>query len=77
MTSSRFDFAVIDDNHEGLHLRREAELVGRLLKPDGLLILDDVSDSWSEIREEFGSLQAVGWKAVGQDGRVGILQRSQ
>jgi hypothetical protein len=76
LSSGRFDFAVVDGNHEGSHLKREVALLAPLLRHDGLLILDDVSDSWIEIKEEYGSLLASGWKAVGADGRVGILQRS-
>jgi hypothetical protein len=75
LSSGRFDFAVVDGNHEGDHLKREVAVVAPLLRPDGLLILDDVSDSWSEIKAEYGSLQASGWRAAGADGRVGILQR--
>jgi predicted O-methyltransferase YrrM len=75
--AGRFDFAVIDGNHEGEHLRRELKIVGDLLKPDGVLILDDVSDKWEEIQGEYDSLRHDGsWRPVGADGRVGILQRS-
>ena len=75
LSSGRFDFAVIDGNHEGHHLWREAELLGPPLKPGGLLILDDVSDAWAEIKAEFDHLQKIGRNAVGADGRVGILRR--
>lgn len=76
LSPARFDFAVIDGNHEGTHLRREVELISPLLKPRGILILDDVSEGWAEIKEEYTSLQTLGWSAVGADGRVGILQRA-
>lgn len=75
LSPGRFDFAVIDGNHEGNHLRREADLVGLLLRPGGLLILDDVSEAWAEIKAAFDGLQTIGWDVVGADGRVGILHR--
>ncbi len=46
----------------------------RLLKPEGILILDDVSDAWTEIKAEYDGLQSNGWRAVAADGRVGLLQ---
>lgn len=75
LSPGRFDFAVVDGNHEGGHLKREVSVVAALLGSGGLLILDDVSDAWSEIKAEYDGLQAHGWRAVGADGRVGILQR--
>lgn len=71
-----FDFALMDGNHDASYLRRETEIVGSLLGPGGTLILDDVDDSWADIKAEFGKLGAAGWRAVGADGRVGILQAS-
>jgi Methyltransferase domain len=70
----RFDFAVVDGNHEGSHLHRETAMVRSLLKPEGILVLDDVSDAWAEIKAEFDDLRSKGWRAVAADGRVGILQ---
>jgi Methyltransferase domain len=70
----RFDFAVVDGNHEGSYVRGEAALTRRLLKPEGVLILDDVSDAWTEIKAEYDGLQSHGWRAVAADGRVGVLQ---
>ena len=76
VSGGRFDFAVVDGNHEGSYLRRETALLQPLLRPDGILILDDVSDAWSEIKAEYEELRSNdGWRAVGADGRVGILQR--
>jgi hypothetical protein len=46
------------------------------LAPSGVLILDDVDDHWADIKAEFVSLQARGWRAGGADGRIGILQRA-
>jgi hypothetical protein len=70
----RFDFAVMDGNHEAAYLRSETAIVRTLLAPGGVLILDDVDDTWVGIKEEFGKLGAMGWRALGADGRVGILE---
>jgi hypothetical protein len=74
MSEERFDFAVVDGNHEGSYLQRETAVVRRLLRPGGVLILDDVSDAWAEIKAEFDDLRSKGWRAVAADGRVGVLQ---
>jgi predicted O-methyltransferase YrrM len=75
LSPGRFDFAVVDGNHEGSHLRKETALLRPLLREGGVLILDDVSDAWSEIKAEYDGLQTNGWSAVGGDGRVRILRR--
>jgi hypothetical protein len=72
----RFDFAVMDGNHDAAYLRKEANVARELLAPSGVLILDDVDDHWADIKAEFVSLQAQGWRAGGADGRIGILQRA-
>jgi Methyltransferase domain len=74
ISQGKFDFAVVDGNHEGSHLRRETAMVRRLLRPEGILILDDVSDAWTEIKAEYDDLRSKGWRAVTADGRVGVLQ---
>jgi hypothetical protein len=73
-SQGKFDFAVVDGNHEGSYLRRETAMVRRLLRPEGILILDDVSDAWTEIKAEYDGLLSNGWRAVAADGRVGVLQ---
>ena len=72
---SRYDFAVMDGNHEAKYLRSEVDIVRRLLIPNGVLLLDDVSDAWADIKAEYASLASKGWKPVGSDGRVGALQK--
>jgi Methyltransferase domain len=74
VSEGRFDFAVVDGNHEGSYLGRETVLLRRLLRPEGILILDDVSDAWAEIKAEYDDLRSKGWRAVAADGRVGLLQ---
>ncbi len=73
-SANQFDFAVLDGNHDGDYLGREVELIRKLLKPAGLLILDDITDSWEDIKQKFVELQSKGWRTLGTDGRVGILQ---
>jgi hypothetical protein len=70
----RFDFAVIDGNHNAEYLRRETALMHDLLAPNGVLIVEDVSDAWADIKAEYAGLGSKGWKPAGADGRVGILQ---
>jgi hypothetical protein len=74
MSHGKFDFAVVDGNHEGSYLRRETAMVRRLLRPEGILILDDVSDAWTEIKAEYDGLLSNGWRAIAADGRVGVLR---
>jgi hypothetical protein len=64
----------MDGNHDAPYLRSETAIVRTLLAPGGVLILDDVDDTWVGIKEEFGKLGAMGWRALGADGRVGILE---
>ena len=74
VSEGKFDFAVLDGNHEGSYLQRETAVVRRLLKPNGILILDDVNEAWAEIKAEFDNLSSKGWRSVAADGRVGVLQ---
>jgi len=76
----RFDLAVLDGNHDAEYLRVELEHVAALLRPGGLLVLDDVSRGiWREIRATFESLcdeDDPRFERVGTDGRVGVATRS-
>src|SRR6185312_10377185 len=71
----RFDFAVLDGNHDAAYLSKEADAVRDLLAPGGVLIFDDVDDNWPDIKAEFARLGAHGWRQAGADGRVGMLVR--
>jgi Methyltransferase domain len=74
VSDGRFDFAILDGNHDRGYLQAEIAKVRRLLKPNGLLLLDDVSEAWADIKKEYDELSSQGWRALGADGRVGILQ---
>jgi Methyltransferase domain len=67
------DIAVIDGNHEALYLQREIAEIGLVLRPGGVLVLDDVDRSWAELRRVYLSLPAATWQDLGSDGRVGLL----
>jgi hypothetical protein len=73
-SEGRFDFVMLDGNHERGYLQTEIAKVRRLLKPGGVLVLDDVSEAWADIKKEYEELGSQGWRALGADGRVGILQ---
>ncbi len=73
-----FDAAVIDGNHDGAYLRREMEVLAGLVKPGGILILDDVSKYWKDVTAVFNDFVNDGrFEKIGEDGRVGILRRSR
>lgn len=76
ISEGRFDFAMLDGNHDRSYLQVEIAKVRRLLKPNGLLVLDDVSEAWEDIKKEYEELHAQGWRALGADGRVGVLQKT-
>jgi hypothetical protein len=68
-----FNFAFIDGNHDGSYLSREIAAIDRLLKPGGLLILDDVD--WTELGDVFRSIDSERFEYLGSDGRVGIVRK--
>jgi predicted O-methyltransferase YrrM len=74
LSPGRFDFAVMDGNHDATYLRKETEIVMSILRPGGVLILDDLDDNWAGIKAEYVALSSRGWRPIGADGRMGILQ---
>lgn len=70
------DVAVMDGNHEASYLRRELESVRRLLRPGGLMILDDVFD-WDSLAPIARELEAApDATLLARDYRVGIWRIS-
>lgn len=67
-------FVLIDGNHDDLYLRRELDVAVQLLEHGGLLILDDVSETWPGIKNCFEELGHA-MDTVVEDGRIGILQK--
>jgi len=78
-TDERFDLVFIDGNHDGRYLAREIAQLRQLLRPSGLLIVDDVDEAaWRMVAEIFDRLTAdEAFEELGRDGRLGILRMSQ
>ncbi len=75
LSPHRFDFAIIDGNHEQAYLEQELREVSRLLRPGGVLIIDDVCDHWFGVKAAFDKFKlSSAVKVVGENGRVGIVQ---
>lgn len=73
----RFQFAVIDGNHDGAYFSAEVVWVNQLLAPGGLIIVDDVSDGWVDIQKTFAGLTTqAGFQEVFKDGRIGVMRKS-
>jgi hypothetical protein len=77
LLEGRFDLVMLDGNHEADYLREELRDVRRLLRDNGLLVLDDLDGAlWAEIAAIFAELSAGGgYRQAGFDGRVGLLER--
>ncbi len=70
-----FGWAFIDGNHEAEYLAREIAAVDRLLKPGGVLILDDISAGFPALFDVFDSLDPGHWTKLGWDQRIGVLKK--
>ncbi|MGE5208444.1 MAG: O-methyltransferase [Alphaproteobacteria bacterium] len=76
LARGRFDLCLMDGNHDPDYLRRELDWVQQLLRPNGLLVLDDVSTAWPDIQSVFNTISPNRFKKLGEDGRIGLLARS-
>jgi hypothetical protein len=75
----RFDLALIDGNHLAPYLRRELDLLVRMVSEAGLLVLDDVTDHFPDVQDLVEAIAAdASWplEKIGQDDRLGILRRT-
>lgn len=75
----QFDLALLDGNHEAGYLSAELRDVDVLLRPGGLLVLDDVGDDfWDDLSDLFAELASGdrGYAQLDRDGRVGLLART-
>ncbi|MFC2102921.1 hypothetical protein ACFLSS_00665 [Bacteroidota bacterium] len=73
---ANFNFALIDGNHEGNYLRREIELINKLLDKDGFLVIDDVNQNWEEVELVFQEIiKQQKYKFISTDNRIGIVQK--
>jgi hypothetical protein len=75
LAPERFNFCVIDGNHDPNYLQRELDYVHCLLRPKAVVVLDDISWQWPELEAAYASLDDARWRKVTADGRIGILQR--
>jgi hypothetical protein len=72
-----FQFVVLDGNHDAEYFSREAKWMIKLLTPGGLIIVDDVCDTWIGIQETFKNLtRQDSFREVFRDGRIGVLQKT-
>ncbi|WP_353400715.1 class I SAM-dependent methyltransferase [Pseudophaeobacter arcticus] len=71
----KFDFALIDGNHSGPYLRREIKMLFELVRPNGLLFLDDVDENWAGVVKVFENLDSGAFKRVAHENRVGVVRR--
>jgi hypothetical protein len=70
-----FDFVLVDGNHDAAYLSREMAILERLVRPGGLVFLDDVTDAWVDIRRVYQTLDEGAFQRLGCDGRVGVLRK--
>lgn len=71
-----FDLCLLDGNHDGDYLQRELDRVRQLLRPGGLLVLDDVATAWPEIQSVFSAISPDQFRKLSTDDRIGLLVRS-
>ena len=75
LCGKRFDLVLLDGNHQEDYLAREFAAVGSLIADNGIVVFDDVSNSWEGVASVFRrALRDSRVVELGQDGRVGILQ---
>lgn len=70
-----FDFVLIDGNHDAQYLSKELTEIHKLLKPCGLVFLDDIDDAWYELRDVYLNLPEELYMKVDRNGRIGVLRK--
>ncbi|RTK93305.1 MAG: class I SAM-dependent methyltransferase [Neisseriaceae bacterium] len=70
---SKFDFILLDGNHNFESLKIEIELADKLLKTGGFLILDDI-DYWDGPKKLYENFN-LGYEKIGSNKRAGILKK--
>lgn len=72
----RFDFVLIDGNHNAAYLRRELGAVSKIVRPGALIFLDDVDKkNWKGVHTVFGNAHRFGFAQIAHEGRVGVLRK--
>lgn len=69
-----FDFAVLDGNHFGPYLQAEIAILEGLIRPDGLVFIDDCAEWFPDIQRTF-EMPWREWERADWNGRVGVLRR--
>ncbi len=74
VVAGKVDFVMLDGHHEADYLREEVGVCHDLLRSGGVLFLDDISDTWVSLQQEFEELR----KTTGFDSdfigtRTGVL----
>ena len=74
-----FDLVLIDGNHDAAYVRRELESLVRITTENALVVIDDVSHVYKDVRGLFKTIASdPSWpfQEVDRDERLGILRRS-
>lgn len=74
LSTKAFDFVMMDGNHEAEYLIEEIKQTLPLLKEGAYVVLDDVDEAWTEIRDVFQNIRSLGLTAVSSDGRIGVAR---
>lgn len=75
LVPGRFNFVLIDGNHDGRYLVRELRIIDKLLSRNGLLILDDVNVHWDEIRRAYEGLDKHRYREISLDNRMAVSRK--
>ena len=71
----KFDFIILDGNHDFQTVIDEIECATPILKSGGYLVLDDI-DNWDGPKKVYNSVPA-GYNRVELDSRAGLLQKME
>src|SRR5262245_57288658 len=48
-----FDLVLLDGHHEADYLRKEIDLIGPMMKPGAIAVLDDVDQYWADLQKVY------------------------
>jgi hypothetical protein len=75
ISNESFSYAIIDGNHEGDYLSSELFKIQKLICRKGLIIIDDVSEGWPEIKKLYESIHDSNLEKIFADDRIGVLRK--
>jgi predicted O-methyltransferase YrrM len=70
-----FDLVIIDGNHDPEYLKREISVIDRLLKPGGMLAIDDINAGWPALQKVVQTYDQKKFIDLGTDGRIALLAK--